>query len=102
MAGGFIAIGSAMSALTRNQVIAFVLSVFVGFAFTASGFSVIISFVSGWMPQGLVDVISYFSFLRHFDMMARGLLGFDTLFYFAALIAFWLYVTLVFVENKRA
>ena len=58
MAGGFLAIGSCMSAVTRNQVIAFILTVVVCFVFLLSGLPMVLELFSGWAPQLLVDAIA--------------------------------------------
>ena len=58
LAGGFLAIGSCMSALTRNQVIAFMLAVVVCFLFLLAGFPLVLDWFSGWAPQALVNAIA--------------------------------------------
>ena len=61
MAGGYLAIGSCVSAATKNQVIAFVISVVVCFLFTVSGAPIVLDFFAAWAPQLLLDAISSFS-----------------------------------------
>ncbi|MDP2379413.1 MAG: ABC transporter permease subunit, partial [Pseudohongiella sp.] len=58
MAGGFLAIGSCMSALTRNAVIAFILTVSICFLFVSSGSPIVLNAFSGWAPQILLDAIA--------------------------------------------
>lgn len=101
MAGGYLAIGSCISAFTKNQVIAFVISVFVCFLFTVAGFPMVLGFFQSWLPQFLLDLISSFSFLTHFMEMQRGVLELSGIFYFLTLIAFWLFLTTIILENKR-
>lgn len=101
MAGGFLAIGSLFSALTRNQVIAFVITAAVCFAFTVTGFPLVINFFAGWLPQPVVDTISLFSFLSHFQDIERGIFEVRSLVYFASLIAFFLFATLVVLEGRK-
>ena len=74
VAGGFLAIGSCMSALTRNQVVAFILSVVVCFGFLLSGLPMVTDLFTGWAPQSLVDTIAEFSFLAHFSTISRGVI----------------------------
>lgn len=102
IAGGFLAIGSCISALTRNQVIAFVISVFVCFAFMVSGFPIILDLFT-WLgfPQIMVDTISNFSFVAHFDEMTKGVISLKNITYFTTLIAVWLYVNNLILTNKR-
>ncbi len=102
MAGGFLAIGSCMSALTRNQVVAFILSGVVCFAFLLSGLPMVMDLFSGWAPQALLDAIAGFSFLAHFSTISRGVIDLRDLVYFALVIVFWLLATTIVLEIKKA
>ena len=102
MAGGFLAIGSCMSALTKNQVIAFIISVMVCLGFVLSGFPLVLEFFSGWSPQFLLDAISSFSFLTHFQSISKGVLDLRDIFFFLSLIAFWLFATATILDMKKA
>jgi ABC-2 type transport system permease protein len=102
MAGSYLAIGACMSAVTKNQVIAFVLAVVMCFLFTVSGAPMVLDFFQGWAPRFLVNAIAGFSFLTHFNAIALGVIEIRDLVYFASLIAFWLYANLVVVEYKKA
>lgn len=102
MAGGFLAIGSCVSALTRNQVIAFVVSVVICFCFVMSGFTLVLDFFRGWAPQPIVDVIASFSFLTHFQSIKKGVIDVRDIIYFASLIGFWLYANTLAITVKKA
>jgi ABC-2 type transport system permease protein len=102
MAGAFLAIGSCMSALTKNQVIAFVITVVVCLAFILSGFPLVLDFFSGWAPQLIVKTISSFSFLTHFNAIGKGVIDLRDIIYFFSLIAFWLFATAILIEMKKA
>ncbi len=102
MAGGFLAIGSCISALTRNQVIAFVISFVICFAFNLSGFPMVIDVFSAWAPQALVEVISSFSFLTHFNSIQKGVIDMRDIVFFASLIAFWLYANVLAIEMNKS
>jgi len=67
MAGGFLAIGSCMSALTRNQVIAFIVTAVVCFLFLLAGFPLVLDVFRNWTPQGVVNAVAQLSFLTHFE-----------------------------------
>ena len=101
MAGAFLAIGACASAITRNQVIAFVLSAAVCLAFVMSGFPLVLQFFSGWAPQELVQVIGSFSFLSHFNSIAKGVIDLRDLIFFVSLIAFWLFANAVLIEWNK-
>ncbi len=102
MAGGFLAIGTCMSALTKSQVIAFVVSVVVSLAFVMSGFPLVLDLVSAWAPHVLVSAISSFSFLTHFEAISKGVLDLRDLVYFVSLMALWLFATALVLEMKKS
>ena len=102
MAGGFLAIGSCISALTKNQVIAFVVSVVICLGFILSGFPLVLELFSGWAPQFLLTAISSFSFLTHFQSISKGVLDLRDILYFLSLIAFWLFATATVIDMKKA
>ena len=102
MAGGFLAIGSCISAITKSQVIAFVISVVICFLFILSGFPLVLNFFQAWAPQVLIDAIASFSFLTHFEAIRKGVIDLRDVIYFSVLIVFWLYATVVTIEAKKA
>lgn len=102
MAGGMLAISSAVSALTRNQVVAFILAVVACFGFLLSGMAMVLDLFRGWLPQFLVDGIANISFLVHFNAIARGVLDLRDLVYFALVIGFWLIANRIILEMKKA
>lgn len=102
MAGGFLSIGACVSAATKNQVIAFIISVVICFIFLLSGFPVVLDFFRGWAPQYVVDAISSLSFLTHFSSISKGVIDLRDIIYFASLIGFWLYANTVIIEMKKA
>jgi ABC-2 type transport system permease protein len=102
MAGGFLAIGSCVSALSKSQVIAFVISLVISFLFLVSGFPLVLDFFSGWAPQAVVDAIASFSFLTHFESIKKGVIDLRDIIYFTALISFWLYANVVIIDAKKA
>jgi ABC-2 type transport system permease protein len=102
LAGGFLAIGSCMSALTRNQVIAFILAVVVSFLFLLSGYPLVLDVFGTWAPQALVDAVASLSFLRHFESIAKGVIDIRDLLYFAMLMAFFLLATAIALDVRKA
>jgi ABC-2 type transport system permease protein len=102
MAGAFLAIGAAVSALTKNQVIAFVVAAVLCFLLTVSGSSVVLGFFTGWAPQIVVDTIASFSFISHFTSVMRGVIDLKDMVYFISLIVFFLFANTAIVELKKA
>jgi ABC-2 type transport system permease protein len=102
LAGGFLAIGSCMSALTRNQVVAFILGVVVCFMFLLAGFPLVLDAFRSWAPQAIVDAIASLSFLTHFESIAKGVIDVRDLLYFAMLIGFFLLATAIALDVRKA
>jgi ABC-2 type transport system permease protein len=102
MAGGFLAIGSCLSAITKNQVIAFVITVVVCFGFLLSGFPMVLDVFSGWAPQAIVDGIASLSFLTHFTSIKKGVIDFRDIIYFALVIGTFLYANTIILKWKQA
>lgn len=101
MAGSYLAIGSCLSAFTRNQVIAFVLTIMVAFLFTVSGMPMVLDAFSGWAPDLVVEQVASLSFLTHFNSIVRGVIDLRDVIYFAALIALWLVANMIVVESQK-
>ena len=102
MAGAFLAIGSCISATTRNQVIAFILTVVVCFLLLLAGFPLVLDFAGALLPQVLVDAIASLSFLTHFNSISKGVIDLRDLLYFLLMIGFWLYANAVVIDLKKA
>ncbi|GIX33225.1 MAG: ABC transporter permease [Lysobacterales bacterium] len=102
MAGGFLAIGSCISAATKSQVVAFILTVVICFAFLLAGFPLVLDFFRAFAPQGLLDAIASLSFLTHFASLSKGVVDLRDIVYFALMIGFWLYANAVIIDLKKA
>ena len=102
LAGGFLAVGSCMSALTRNQVVAFILGVVVCFVFLVAGLQMVLDVFRSWAPQPLVDAIASLSFLTHFESIQKGVIDIRDLLYFGMLIGLFLLATSIAIELRKA
>jgi ABC-2 type transport system permease protein len=101
MAGAFLAIGSFVSALTKNQVIAFVISAAVCFLFLMSGVELVQSAFTGWAPRFLIDAVTSMSFLTHFQAITRGVIDLRDLVFFLSIIVAFLYANGAAIELKK-
>ena len=101
IAGAFLSVGAAMSAATRNQVIAFVLAVAICFVFTVASYSLVTDFLSRNTPV-LAEVARRMAVLDRFQDFTRGLVSARDIVYFATFIGFWLFVNTVLVEQRKA
>ena len=102
MAGSFLAIGAFASALTKNQVIAFVVSVVLCLLFMLMGFGVVEEFFRSWAPDAVLDTLVSFSFITHFQAISRGVIDARDLLFFVSLIVFWLFANTVVLDLKKA
>ncbi len=101
VAGAFLSVGSAMSAATRNQVIAFVLAVAICFVFTVASYTVVTEFLSKNTPV-LAEVARRMAVLDRFQNFTRGVVSARDIVYFATFIGFWLFVNTVLVDQRKA
>ncbi len=102
MAGGFLAIGCFFSAVSKNQVISFVLSVVACAVLVFAGMPTTLSFVSTFLPAGLVSAIENMSFQTHFESIQRGVLKFEDLSYFILLIIGWIAACSIVLDERKA
>jgi len=102
MAGAFLAVGSMISACTKNQVIAFVISAAVLFVLTMAGSTVVLDAVRGWAPATLVDIVAGFGFLTHFQSISRGVIDLRDAIYFISVVAVALTANALIVDLKKA
>jgi ABC-2 type transport system permease protein len=102
MAGGFLAVGACMSAVTRNQVVAFILTVVVCLGLLLAGFPMVLDVFRAWAPAAIADAIAALSFLSHFEAISKGVLDLRDLLYFLLTIGAWLAATAIVLEMKKA
>ncbi|NVK30040.1 MAG: ABC transporter permease subunit [Gammaproteobacteria bacterium] len=102
MSAGFIAIGQCLSATTRNQVIAFVVSVVVCFVFVFIGAPALLEAFTQWLPTRAIDALSTLSFSGHFQNIARGVLDLRDVLFFIVMSTAWLLATWAVVERNKA
>lgn len=101
LAGGFLAIGSCLSALNKNQVVAFIVTVVVCFLFLLASFPVVLSLLQSFLPQVMIEMMMAVGFLTHFESISKGVLDFADLCYFGLLIGLWLMATVIVLEMKK-
>lgn len=102
MAGAFLAIGAFISAMTKNQVIAFILAATVCFLFVTSGMELVQNSFRAWAPRFIADGVATMSFLTHYEQITRGVLTLDSIIFFLSLIAFALFANAVAVSQKKS
>jgi len=99
MSGGFLGVCSLTSALTKNQVVSFVISLVICTVLVFLGYSGFTSFLEGFLPVGVSDAISNFSFITHFNPMVRGIVDAKDVVFFLSLMGFTLFLNVVVLER---
>lgn len=102
LAGCMLSISQTMSALTKNQVIALVLSVIANLLFFLSGLEYVLGFFRNFAPLPLIDMIASFSFLTHFDTISHGLIEARDLIFFISLILLFNFTTAIIISFKTS
>lgn len=102
MSGAYLAVTCFTSAVTRNQVISFILSVVLCFVLVLISWGVFSGFLQEYFPVGFVDFIAYLGFVNHFQAISRGLIDSRDLFYFLSVIAVMLAANVTVIESRKA
>ena len=102
MAGAFLALTSCLSALTKNQVIAFIISSISGFVLIMAGFNLVLSSVRSWTPTWVTETIGSMSFLSHFSRIQMGVFDLRTLIFFVSMIILCIWINVQLVQIKKA
>ena len=102
MAGAILAVGSCVSALNKNQVIAFIIGAAVSFIFLMSGVDFVLGAFRDWAPEFIIEQISSLSFLAHFTAITQGVIDVRDVVYFVALILVSLFINVLLVDVKKA
>jgi len=101
LAAAYLAVGMLTSAMTRNQVISFVLSVVIGMFLILAGYPPVTDFFAGFASETLVNFVAAFSFMPHYESLQRGVVDLRDLLYFVSVVAFMLFATQVVLQGKR-
>jgi len=101
VAGAYLAVGAAMSALTRNQVIAFVLALAACFLFAAAGSPILGEFLDRELPA-LAEIARGVSVGERLNSFSRGVVTARDAVFFATFIGFWLFANTVILDARKA
>jgi ABC-2 type transport system permease protein len=102
LAGAYLALTCMTSALTRNQVVAFILSVVICLFLILAGFTPVTDLLTRWTSPEVVDTVAAFSVMTHFDGFQKGVLDSRDLLFFFSVIGFALFATGVIIRGHRA
>jgi len=102
MAGGFLAIGCFFSALTKSQVIGFILAVVACAVLVYAGMPTTLDYLSAFLPVGMLEAVESASLQTHFESIQRGVLEFRDLSYFVLLIVGWIVGCCIVLDERKA
>ncbi|OHB54050.1 MAG: ABC transporter permease [Planctomycetes bacterium GWF2_50_10] len=102
MAGSFLAIGSFFSAVSKNQVIAFILAVVACAVLVYAGMPTTLNYLSTFLPMGLVNSVENMSFMTHFESIQKGVVEFKDVAYFVLLIVGWIGACGIILDERKA
>ena len=102
MAGAYLAVASCISALTKNQVIAFVVAAAICFLLVMSGLELVQNVFRAWAPPFLVSAIASLSFLAHFDGITKGIVELPAIVFYVSLIVFALFANKIIIDQRKA
>jgi len=102
VAGAYLAVSCMTSAMTRNQVVAFILAVVLCLFLILAGFNPVTDLLVRWASPAVVDTVAAFSVVTHFDGFQKGVLDSRDLVFFLSVIGFSLFVTGVIIRSHRA
>jgi len=102
LAGAYLAVSCMTSAMTRNQVVAFILAVVACLFLVLAGFNPVTDLMTRWASPALVDTVAAFSVVTHFDGFQRGVVDLRDLAYFLSVIGFALFATGVIIRGHRS
>ncbi|HEV7605792.1 MAG TPA: ABC transporter permease [Steroidobacteraceae bacterium] len=102
VAGGFLAVGSFTSTLTKNQLIAFLVAMLLSFLLLIAGYPAATDWFQTWAPQWLVSGIASLSFLTHFENIVKGVLDVRDVLYYALVTVFFLLASTVVLDARKS
>jgi len=102
MAGAYLAISAMTSAMTRNQVVSFIVAVVISLFLILAGWPPVTNMLTQWAPSWFVDGVAAFSVMTHFESIQKGVIDSRDILYFLSLIVFALFTTGVIIRAHRA
>lgn len=102
LAGSYLAISCMTSAMTRNQVVAFILAVVICLFLILCGFAPVTGLMTRWASPALIDTVASFSVVTHFNGFERGVIDTRDLLFFLSVIGYALFATGVIIRGHRA
>jgi ABC-2 type transport system permease protein len=95
LAGMYSAIGIFASSITKNQIVAFILSFFIVLVLYLIQFTLI------FIPDWLAGFLQYISIGYHFSNLSKGVIDTRNIIYFLSMTALFLKLAITILESKK-
>src|SRR5437667_4203903 len=102
LSGAYLSVSAMTSAMTRNQVVSFILSLVICLFLILAGWPPVTNLISQWARPWFVEGIAAFSVMTHFDSIHKGVIDSRDVLFFLSVIAFCLFTTSVIIRAHRA
>lgn len=102
LSGAYLSVAAMTSAMTRNQVVSFILSLVICLFLILAGWPPVTSMLTQWASPWLVETVAAFSVMTHFDSLQKGVIDSRDVLFFLSLIGFCLFTTSVIIRAHRA
>jgi ABC-2 type transport system permease protein len=102
LCGAYLSISAMTSAMTRNQVVSFILSLVICLFLILAGWPPVTNLLTQWASPWLVETIAAFSVMTHFDSLQKGVIDSRDVMFFLSVIIFSLFTTSVIIRAHRA
>lgn len=97
MAGAYVSTGMVISAATKEQIVAFILTFFVSLFMFISNYYII----TQHLPLKIARYVGFFSHSYHFGTFSRGLLDLGDIIYYVSFISLMLSINIWILRKER-
>lgn len=102
IAGTFLSVGSCVSAMTKNQIISFIISMALCMLLMFIGSDALMNLFAPVVTEKVLKILQSFSFLMHFASLIRGVLDFRDILFFISCSGLFLFATVIVLDHKKA
>lgn len=102
LGGAYLAIAAMTSALSKSQVVSFILALVICFLLVAAGWTPVTDMLADWAPRQLIDAVGACGVMPHYISMQRGVIDTRDLVYYASVMGLALFLTGITLKSHRA
>ncbi len=101
LAGIYLSVGMLTSAMTRNQVISFVVAVVILIFLLLAGWPPVTGYLVRWAPPWLINGVAACSFMPHYEALQRGVIDIRNIVYAVSVMVFMLFANRIILEWRK-